>query len=414
MRRNNIWNVIRFEVVRNLKKPSFWIAALFLPVLLVGYIALVGSIGMSTETSLSQGSDTSQMSLGLCDEANYLTSNQIVNPDGSAQELKSYSSAEQGIEDIKSGKLDVFYHIPVDFSSSLRVETYAQPNTTSIFNDYSTPIKSLLAASATTHVNTEDYAVLTNNISINTTNFSVEENSEVDPNEIISKMIVPIIGAALFFVLVMMFGNRLTTAMVEEKENRISEMILTSINPKDLIIGKIISLIGLGLIQLVVLIIPMLLMYLLGTSQSIIPSDITISLDPYTIISTVSLLVLSYFLFTAMCVVISTLVPTAKDAASFSGIVIVLAILPLIFISSFMSDTPNLMAYVMSYFPPTAPTALMLRNAFGTLPTWELILGLADLVVFSFLSIKLAVFVFKRSAIEFSSRISIKSLLKKA
>ena len=412
MRRSNIFNVIQFEIMRNLKKPSFWAAALFLPLVLVGYLALIGFTGYNTGSSMEQGSDTSTMRLGVYDEAGYLVDTQIVNTDGSTQRLKTYSSKEQGMDDVKSDALDVFYYIPAGFSAEQGVEVYAKPDTTNIFNNYDAPIKTLLATSASTHVNAEDVAVLTDNISINTTNFSTEENSEINPGEIISKMIVPIIGLALFYVIIITFGNRLTTAMVEEKENRISEIILTSMSPKDLIIGKIVSLITLGLIQIIVLIIPVLFMYALGTNQNIIPADITITLDPYTIISTVLLLILSYLLFAAMCITIGTLVPTAKDAASFSGVVMILVIIPIILIGSFMSDAPDMLVYIMSYFPPTAPVALMLRNAFGTLPPWELILGLIDLALFSFLAIKLAVFVFRRTAIEFSAKINLRSLLK--
>ena len=412
MRHNNIWNVIRFEITRNLKKPSFWVVALFLPILLTAYIAFFGFIGASTGSSVGQSPDVSEMTLGVYDEAEYLTSNTVVDSDGNQHNILAYDSKNQGIDDVKSGSLDVFYYIPADFSTLLTVETYAKPSTASIFSDYAVPIKSLLSTSAASKINAEDLAVLTNSVSIDSTNFASDDDSEIDVSQIISKMVIPLAGAILFFVLVVMFGNRLTTAMVEEKENRVSEIILTSINPRDLIIGKIVSLILLGLVQIIVLAIPMLLMYFLGTSQNIIPADFMISFDPYLIISTILLVILSYFLFSAMGVFIGTLVPTAKEAASFTSILMILVMLPLIFVSTFMSETPNLAVYVMSYFPPSAPIALMLRDAFGTLPLWELILGLVDLALFSFLFIKLAVFVFKRSAINFTSKVNLRSLIK--
>lgn len=412
MKHSNIGNVIRFEIMRNLKKPTFWIASLLLPVILVGYIALVSFLGASTESTISQGPNTSEMSLGVFDEAGYLATTSLVYPDGKTQELEVYDSKDQGVDDVKSDKLDAFYFIPADFSQKHNIESYSKPNTANIFNDYSTPIRTLLSTSAATHINPEDYAVLTNSVAVDSINFSAEDNSEINPNEMISKMIVPIIGAALFFILVMMFGNRLTTAMVEEKENRISEIILTSINPKDLIIGKIVSLIALGFIQIAVLAIPMVLLYLFGSTQNIIPADIAITFDLYSTISTILLVILSYFLYSAMCIIVGTLVPTAKDAASFSGILMILVILPVLLFSSFMPETPGLIVYIMSYFPPSAPIALMLRNIFGTLPAWELALGLANLALFSFLSVKLAVFIFRRSAIEFSSRVNLKLLFK--
>lgn len=409
--RNNLGTVIRFEIVRNLKKPTFWIAALLLPVLLVGYIGFAGMIGYNTNSALEQGSDTSEMTLGVHDAIGYLNTTEIENADGSKQQMKVFASADEGIAAVKAGELGVFYYIPADFATTLSVRIYAMPDTTSIFNNYEAPIRNLLMAAAQSHIDPVDFAVVTGGIKMDTTNFATGTDEEIDPVEIISRMVVPGVGLALFYILIVMFGNRLTTAMVEEKENRISEIILTAMRPVDLITGKIISLIALGFIQLAALIVPVLILYLFGATQGIIPEGIVVTWDAWTVIGTVLLLMFSYFLFTALCITIGTLVPTAKDASSFASVVIILVILPLFFISSFMSDTPDALTYILSYFPPSAPIALMFRNVFGTLPVWELGLGLLNLAVFSALIIKLAVFIFKRSALDFTSRVNLKSLM---
>ena len=75
-------------------------------------------------------------------------------------------------------------------------------------------------------------------------------------NERVKEIIGPAIALVCFYILMVVLGNRLTAAMVEEKENRISELLLTSIKPVNLIVGKIVSLMIVGLIQLFVLIIP--------------------------------------------------------------------------------------------------------------------------------------------------------------
>lgn len=409
--RSNVKNVITFEITRNLKKPTFWIAALLLPALLIGYVALAGFIGYNTGSVIEESSDVSGLSLGIYDAAGYLSTTEIVDKDGETRALEVYDSAEKGIEDVKSGELGAFYHIPVDFAETMEVYAYAKPNTTSIFSSYDGPLKELLMVSAATHTDPLDFAVITNAISINATNFATDTDEIVDPAEIIAKMVIPVVGLVLFYILIVMFGNRLTTAMVEEKENRISEIILTSMSPKDLITGKIISLIALGFIQLAALVVPVLILYAFGATQGIIPDGIMISWDVWTIVSTLLLLIVSYFLFTALCITIGTLVPTAKDASSFASVVMIMVILPLFFINNFMSDTPTVLTYVLSYFPPSAPIALMFRNCFGTLPVWELMLGLVVMAVSSALIIKLAVYIFKRSALEFTMKVNLKSLL---
>ena len=64
--------VIRFEIVRSLKKPSFWLAALLVPILLGFYIFIAAMSGYNAGEALEAGVDTSNMSLGIFDEAEYL------------------------------------------------------------------------------------------------------------------------------------------------------------------------------------------------------------------------------------------------------------------------------------------------------------------------------------------------------
>jgi len=407
----NLGNVVRFEIIRNLKKPTFWIAALILPFLLIGYIALASFTGQSAEQAAGQDTDMSTLKLGLYDASGYLSTDAIDTYSDTKNKIEILESKEQGIAAVKDNDLNVFYHLPPDFNEVFSAEIYAKADSTSIFSNYEGPLRLLLTITATDHVEPIDFAIISNAIEFSTTNFTVD-NTEVDLTAQLSQMIIPGIGLALFYILVVMFGNRLTTAMVEEKENRISEMILTSLNPKDLIIGKIISLIALGFIQLAVLLIPIIVLATFGFSNNLIPIDFTIDFSFWTIFSTLVLLLSSFFLFTSLCVAISTLVPTAKDAGQFAGVIMILVILPLFFIASFMSpDSTNAMTYFLSYFPPSAPISLMFRHVFGTLPIHEFFIGLAVIAISSFLVIKLSVFIYSRTAIEFTSRVNLRKLL---
>ena len=215
----------------------------------------------------------------------------------------------------------------------------------------------------------------------------------------------------MFYILIVVLGNRLTAAMVEEKENRISELILTSIKPIHLIVGKIISLMILGLIQLTVLIVPLIIAYIIAIQYDAVPGNIVLTFDALTIAEYLILLFASYFLFTSLCVIIGTITSSAKDANSFMGVIVILTILPMFFISSFASHDIQPFTYFLTYFPPSAPLAIMLRGVFGTLPDWELLVGLVDIIVFGFIFSRIATAIFCRNAIASSSKIDFKKLL---
>jgi ABC-2 type transport system permease protein len=197
--------------------------------------------------------------------------------------------------------------------------------------------------------------------------------------------------------------------MVEEKENRISELILTSVKPNTLIVGKIISLMIVGIIQLIVLVVPVLLLYKIAGNLNIFPADFQLSLDAINIAQYLIYLVAAYFLFTAMSVFVGVISPTAKDANSYSGFMIIMVILPIFFINAFMSE-PSALTYFLSYFPPSAPISIPLRAIFGTLAPWEFWVGLGEILVVGALIAKLDASIFRRNAIEFTAKINFKKL----
>jgi ABC-type Na+ efflux pump permease subunit len=123
-------------------------------------------------------------------------------------------------------------------------------------------------------------------------------------------------------------------------------------------------------------------------------------------------LVVSYFLFTAMSLFVGVISPTAKDANSYSSFMVIMVILPVFFISALMVE-PTALSYFLSYFPPSAPIAIMLRAVFGNLQPWEYWVSLAEIALVGALVVKLDSHIFRKNAIEFTSKINFKNLLSK-
>jgi ABC-2 type transport system permease protein len=257
-----------------------------------------------------------------------------------------------------------------------------------------------------------DADVLTDKVSYNTTSYALDGH-QIDKKELVAKLVPPVAAVVLFYILMAVLGNRLSVSMTEEKENRISELLLVSIKPINLIIGKIISLMNLGLIQLVVLLIPVIIVYLLALRNNLIPEEYMISLNAQSIILHALLLIASYFLFTAINVLVGTLVSTAKEASSFAGVIVIVMIIPFMMLNVFTTGETSTLLYILSYFPLSAPLTLMIRSIFDTLPQWELLLGIADIFVFAGLLAILAAKIFCHNAVNFSIGLNLSNFGKK-
>ena len=165
-----------------------------------------------------------------------------------------------------------------------------------------------------------------------------------------------------------------------------------------------------GIIQLIILLVPMLVLYKIAQNANIFTDFLQLSFNPLNLIQYLSLLIISYFLYTSLCVVIGVISPTAKDANSYSSVMVIAVILPIFFINVFMPSNMTALTYFLSYFPPSAPISLMLRGVFNNLPTWEFFLGFADILISGLLITKLATYIFCKNAIEFTPKINFKKL----
>ena len=410
---NGTFNVIRFEVMRNLKKPSFWIAAIMVPIILVAYVMICGMAGYNMGDTLSGNVDTTDMKIAVVDESDYLKVYEIPK-DQEGKETKTIEkleNKEQGIQDVKDKKIDILYYLPADFEESGKVEIYVKPDNATMLDDYSMPLKTALSMQASSEVPPIALKIITDTIEYTTTTYDAKDNHEVDLSEAVNKVIAPILGIALFYFLLVVLGNRIIVAMTEEKENRISELLLVSIKPTDLVVGKIISLMVLGIIQLLVLIIPIIILVNTDAINAVLPAGFELKLDFFELVKYGLFLLVAYFLFTSACVAIGTITPTAKDANSYSGVIMILMILvPFIFMNVF-SIEPKFITYFLTYLPFSAPLSVFFRGIFNNLPTWELWLAFADVLIAGILCMLIATYFFKRNAISFTSKVNFKKLL---
>lgn len=383
---NYSFKVAKFEIIRQLKKPAFWAATLLLPLLIGGiyFISFISTQSVDENPEISE--DTK---IAITDDAGVFSANMpyLINGD-----------KEYGIEMVKDGEVDLYFYIPEDFLETRKAEFYHISEGLEIFNFDGNMLKTLMMQDAATRVDELDILALTGGYEI--VDNKITKDGE-DSNAL-GKAIIPFAIGITFFLFIALCGNRFLLTVVEEKENRISEMILTSVSSKHLIVGKIIAMLVLGLVQILALVIPILILVFVNRDNQLISPIVSmIEIDPVAIALSILLFIASSVLYAGTCTFVGSLVSTAKDASSFIGPAIIMMVFPLYFMQMFMME-PNVVVQIMTYFPFSAPIALMLRGGFGTISTFEYCIGILVVVVSAVVMIRLAVVSFQKNAINFS------------
>ena len=225
---------------------------------------------------------------------------------------------------------------------------------------------------------------------------------------LIAGFVIPIVLGILFIVALFSGAQYLMQAVIEEKENRTMEVIVTSISPLQLMSGKVLGLAGVGLTQVVTWTSALLLA--LGLASQRIPVLKAVRVEPGFIALALLMFVLEYLLFSALMGAIGSLVTSAKDGQNLSSPVILLAMTPEFFIPVFFIAPNGPIAVALSLFPLSAPLALLLRYAAAPVPFWQVVLAMALLAASVVGALWLASRVFRIGMLEYGRRVSLKTV----
>lgn len=401
---HNLGTVFGFEVVRTLKKKSFWLMSLLFPVMALVVGGIVFFSNQATEDALKEAS-SQKFSIAILDESRLLNPQLI-----KAFSPESVASKEQGIALVRDGKRDAFFYYPTAVNKA-SVEVYGKDEGLFDNGKYASVAKTLLDESIAMSVSQNVRTILQSKYEVKTTTY---RDGQIYDG--FKQLIAPGMFLVLFYLLIVTFGNQMLNSATEEKENRVIEMILTTVRARTLITGKILSLAVLGLLQTTVVMVPIIIGYALLHDKLSLPTlDLSnLPLDPVRISVGFAIFLAGFLLFTGLLVTIGAAVPTAKEAGGFFGVVMMLVFGPLYAAPLFVSSPDSLLVQFLSYFPLTAPIPLLLRNAVGNLAVWQALIALAILVLTTALVIRIAVRVFHQGALEYSRKLSIREIFSRS
>ncbi|MDR3642534.1 MAG: ABC transporter permease [Candidatus Doudnabacteria bacterium] len=406
-----MWNIINFEVFRALKKKSFWYASIA-PVLII--LAVLGIEKLSIQNSQKNAATqvqnfTQSAKISVLDDSGLIDKHLLA-----AQHIGIEPNKDAGISAVKSGQVSAFFYYPQK-PEIAGIEVYAQDQGISLTQPYNEAAQQLLKQSVTEAVSSStgnSTAVQILEKIPGVTAVTYKDGSEINN---LTNVIAPGIFAAIFFLVVILLSYTMISSTAEEKTNKTAEILLTSIKARTLILGKIISLIILGLVQIAVLSVPFVIGYVFFPSRLGLSGGIalgSIPINPVTVTFAALFFVVGMVMYIGFVVGLGAMFPGGNDASRFMGIAIIWNFIPLYAITSVISSPHALVVTVFTYFPLTAPSTVLLRNAVGSLSIGESLGALAVLILSACLAIWFAVKAFRYGGMEYGRRVGLKELLR--
>jgi ABC-2 type transport system permease protein len=224
--------------------------------------------------------------------------------------------------------------------------------------------------------------------------------------------VFPILFGFLLIITIMATSGYLLQGLGEEKENRIMEVLLSSVSPRQLLVGKVLGIGTAGLLQMIFWLVVSLLMVRLASS-AIGGFFAQIHVPPNIMVLGFVYFILGYLLFAVLMAGLGAIASTAREGQQLSVIIVLPAILPFYTWYIYLQDNPqSVIGTILTLIPITAPMSVFVRLAASTIAPWEyaasIVLLLASIVGGMWLAAK----VFRVFLLSYGKRPNFKEIIR--
>lgn len=380
----NITLVLRYEISTTVRKRSFWFTTFIFPLLIMAFSLvpqlLTERFVGDDPVDLLTGPAGAAQQIGYVDEAGIISAL----PGDMAGLLLAYPDRAAATKALQDGAISQFYVVPAGFMQTGEVVVVA-PSLSPLAGEQSEDLLQWVVAVNLLGDEQRTSLVLAP--------MAAAQETAIAPAEVDNRASVAGFGVsfALMFILffsITMSSGYMLQSVVKEKENRTAEVLLTSLDPQQLMLGKVIGLGCLALLQMAIWLGGSMLLFNRGATLLASLGGVTLPAGFWVYL--VLYFLFGYLVYSSELGAVGALAPSAREGSQFTFVIILPLLIPLWFNSVFLNDPNGTLATVLSLFPLTAPTAMVTRLASTSVPAWQPVVGLILLAATAWFFVRLS------------------------
>ena len=220
--------------------------------------------------------------------------------------------------------------------------------------------------------------------------------------------IIPAAFAGMVLFSISIFGSMTFHSAVQEKKDKMAELLLSSITPAAIMQGKVLGYFTLGILQAALW---------LSFAIPVAIYQFNIPVFKYLFVPVLPVMlfftVVGYLMFSALFVSMGATIDDIQEAGNFQGMIMILPWAPFFFLSAIITNPDGLIALITSYFPLTSPGVMTIRLALLTrIPVMDVVISAVILVLCTWLVTWLAGKIFKTGMLMYGKSASFAELIK--
>lgn len=409
--------IIEREFAERVRKKSFIVSTLLTPLFMIAMMVLPSVMmfkgGSSTKNVVVIDNSPEQF-VGRKLVSGKTVSFELLNQGAALNEARLEFKGNYGILVIGSDVLDNPQNIQLvlNEASSMSVEENIQNQ-----------IQSILRTERLKRYDLENMDQILADANVRVNNIQTLKNNDQEDDEKMEKtsttaswLLGLLLGMMLYFILIV-YGQQVLQSVIDEKQTRVLDVMVTSCTPFELMMGKILGIAVVAALQIVIwavliigasaFIMPLVMgstdvNAAMAAAQNVPDSETLSMITKFTNVSFLAglflellLYIVGGFLFYAsMYAAIGSAVDTPQDAAQFNGIIMMPVIVAIMVMMSVMNDPNSDLVFWCSMIPFTSPIVMMARIPFG-IPTWQVAVSLVVLFISFILMVWVASRIFR-------------------
>ncbi len=382
--------VAKHEFLNTVVSKGFILVCIVFPLLIaVPTLLFTGSIrSMVTETSDS---------IGFVDQTNSL------------QESKGFikfSQEEQAKETLLQNEIKFFFVVSSDYYDTGKVFFYSKGGP---FSSVSTEsVKEFIIENLLRKSNLDERVKERIRNPMDEEEFQLDRRGEVEKRKSGISSFFPYLLAVVLIMGMLTPSGYMVQGIAAEKENKSVEILVSSISSNQLLTGKILGLGSAAMLQVTIWLV-------LGTAFTFLTplGPVLQQMElPGLLWMVVPYFILGCLLFAASMACVGTFAGSVREAQQSVQVFSLLAVLPLIFLSSISQSPNSIVARVLTYIPYTSPVTTMMRLSLTEVPLYEIIVSIILLLISVIVMIRLSARIFRIEILMYGKKANLRNILK--
>jgi len=371
--------IIKRELKMKLFSRSFILMTFLVPLFMIGIFSiqiLIHSLSEEQKSNIILVSDSEEINQKLQNEISRideLKSGMLSVKYELIEDKKIDSKLKSLKSDLLSGKITGLVFVPSSLLQAKGVEYYStNPNNSALFNKIKPAINKALIEIYFSSRKLTDEEVSFARKDVDIKGFRLTQDEKVEEEGIGNKIALFLFSFLLYMALIFA-GSMTLNSVVEEKSNKIVEVLLSSASSTELMAGKIIGTVIVEVIQMIIWLTPIFL--LITTSWFFIPSEFMPQMSVGYLLYFIFNYSLALITFIALYATVGAIFDNPQDAQSGMWPVLMLIMIPFFIAIGLESNPQSTFAQIASLFPFASLIVMPARMILVDVPLWQILLS---------------------------------------